>query len=197
MCPRSASAPKIVCVPYGQYGWARGRKMDIGVWGRVTTAEKERVKELECEFKELRLANEILNLASVFFSQGGAQSLAEVVRAFVKEYCDEFKVESICSALQFASSAYRCHTARREAPYIELRNFASVDYWLQSLKNQIAGGLRFDALRPSATRAIAMWRVVSPVAGRLAAQTAAKVSDESDESDQRDLLPRQNAKFIS
>ena len=46
----------------------------------------------------------------------------------------------------------------------------SVGYWLRSLKNRIAGGLRLEAFRPSATRAIAMWRVVSPVADRLAAQ---------------------------
>jgi transposase-like protein len=35
----------------------------------VTTAEKERVKELEREVKELRRANEILKLASAFFAQ--------------------------------------------------------------------------------------------------------------------------------
>ena len=35
----------------------------------VTTAEAQRVKELEREVKELRRANEILKLASAFFAQ--------------------------------------------------------------------------------------------------------------------------------
>jgi transposase-like protein len=43
--------------------------VDAGVRDGVTTAEKERVKELEREVKELRRANEILKLASAFFAQ--------------------------------------------------------------------------------------------------------------------------------
>jgi transposase-like protein len=35
----------------------------------VPSAERERVKELEREVKELRRANEILKLASAFFAQ--------------------------------------------------------------------------------------------------------------------------------
>ena len=35
----------------------------------VSSAERERVKELEREVKELRRANEILKLASAFFAQ--------------------------------------------------------------------------------------------------------------------------------
>ena len=35
----------------------------------VTTSETQRVKDLEREVKELRLANEILKLASAFFAQ--------------------------------------------------------------------------------------------------------------------------------
>ena len=35
----------------------------------VTTAEAQRVKELEREVKELRRANEILKVASAFFAQ--------------------------------------------------------------------------------------------------------------------------------
>jgi len=35
----------------------------------LSTAERERVKELEREVKELRRANEILKLASAFFAQ--------------------------------------------------------------------------------------------------------------------------------
>jgi transposase-like protein len=59
-------APKIGCVPHTLYEWVRRHEVDTGVRDGVTTAEKERVKELEREVKELRRANEILKLASAF-----------------------------------------------------------------------------------------------------------------------------------
>ena len=43
-------------------------EVDTGVRDGVTTAEAQRVKELEREVKELRRANEILKLASAFFA---------------------------------------------------------------------------------------------------------------------------------
>lgn len=44
-------------------------KVDTGMRDGVTTVERERVKELERENRELRKANEILKLASAFFAQ--------------------------------------------------------------------------------------------------------------------------------
>ena len=43
--------------------------MDTGVRPGVSTAEAQRIKDLERENKELRRANEILKLASAFFAQ--------------------------------------------------------------------------------------------------------------------------------
>jgi transposase len=57
-------APKIGCVPHTVYEWVRRHEVDTCVRYGVTTAEKERVKELEREVKELRRTNEILKLAS-------------------------------------------------------------------------------------------------------------------------------------
>jgi len=48
---------------------AERQEVDTGVRDGVTTAETQRVKELERENKELRRANEILKLASAFFAQ--------------------------------------------------------------------------------------------------------------------------------
>jgi transposase-like protein len=62
-------APKIGCVPHTLYEWVRRQEVDSGVRDGVTTAERERVKALEREVKELRRANEILKLASAFFAQ--------------------------------------------------------------------------------------------------------------------------------
>ena len=62
-------APKIGCVPQTLNEWVKRVEVDTGVRDGVTTAEAQRVKELEREVKELRRANEILKLASAFFAQ--------------------------------------------------------------------------------------------------------------------------------
>ena len=62
-------ALKIGCVPQTLNEWVKRVEVDMGVRDGVTTAEAQRVKELECEVKELRRANEILKLASAFFAQ--------------------------------------------------------------------------------------------------------------------------------
>ena len=62
-------AGKIGCVPHTLYDWVRRHEVDSGLRDGVSTAERERVKELEREVKELRRANEILKLASAFFAQ--------------------------------------------------------------------------------------------------------------------------------
>ena len=55
-------AGKIGCVPHTLYDWVRRHEVDHGPRDGVSTAERERVKEL-------RRANEILKLASAFFAQ--------------------------------------------------------------------------------------------------------------------------------
>lgn len=62
-------APKIGCVPQTLNDWVRKHEVDTGVRDGVSSAERERVKELERENRELRKANEILKLASAFFAQ--------------------------------------------------------------------------------------------------------------------------------
>ena len=62
-------APKIGCVPQTLLTWVQRHEVDTGARTGVTTAEAQRVKELEREVKELRRANEILKLASAFLAQ--------------------------------------------------------------------------------------------------------------------------------
>jgi len=62
-------APKIGCVPQTLNDWVKQHEIDAGVRDGVSTDERERVKALEREVKELRRANEILKLASAFFTQ--------------------------------------------------------------------------------------------------------------------------------
>ncbi len=62
-------APKIGCVPATLLEWVKRSEVDAGTRPGTTTAEAQRVKELEREVKELRRANEILRTASAFFAQ--------------------------------------------------------------------------------------------------------------------------------
>ena len=60
---------KIGCTAETLRRWVRQGERDGGARQGPTTAEQQRVKELEREVRELRRANEILKLASAFFAQ--------------------------------------------------------------------------------------------------------------------------------
>ena len=60
---------KIGCVPQTLNEWVRKSEIDSGAREGVTSDERDRIKALEREVKELRRANEILKLASAFFAQ--------------------------------------------------------------------------------------------------------------------------------
>ena len=61
--------PKIGCVPQTLHTWVKQQEIDAGQRDGVSTAEAQRIKDLERENRELRKANEILKLASAFFAQ--------------------------------------------------------------------------------------------------------------------------------
>ena len=62
-------APKIGCVAQTLHEWVKQHEIDTGVRDGLNTDERERIKALEREVKELRRANDILKLASAFFAQ--------------------------------------------------------------------------------------------------------------------------------
>ena len=62
-------APKIGCVAQTLHEWVKQREIDTGARDGLSSDERERIKALERENKELRRANEILKLASAFFAQ--------------------------------------------------------------------------------------------------------------------------------
>jgi len=49
--------------------WVKRSDIDSGRRDGVTTSERERIKAMEREIRELRRANEILKSASAFFAQ--------------------------------------------------------------------------------------------------------------------------------
>jgi len=62
-------APKIGCSTKSLLNWVQRQEVDSGTRAGVTTEERDRIKALERENKELRRANEILKSASAFFAQ--------------------------------------------------------------------------------------------------------------------------------
>ena len=62
-------ASKIGCTTETLRSWVRQAERDQGVRPRLTSGERERLKELERENRELRRAYEILRKASAFFAQ--------------------------------------------------------------------------------------------------------------------------------
>ncbi len=62
-------AAKLGCTAETLRGWVRQAERDAGHRAGLTTDERQRLKELERENRELKRANEILRKASAFFAQ--------------------------------------------------------------------------------------------------------------------------------
>ena len=62
-------AAKMGCTAETLRLWVRQAERDAGARPGLTTNERERLKELEREHRELKRANEILKLASAFFAK--------------------------------------------------------------------------------------------------------------------------------
>ncbi len=60
--------PKLVARPETLRSWVKRNEVDSGRREGLTTEDRERLKTLEKENKELRRANEILKTASAFFA---------------------------------------------------------------------------------------------------------------------------------
>ena len=62
-------AGKIGCTAETLRNWVRRAEVDQGIRGGLTSTERERLKALERENRELKRSNEILRKASAFFAQ--------------------------------------------------------------------------------------------------------------------------------
>ena len=63
------SIASIGCTAETLRTWVRRIEVDQGIRGGMSTADRERLKELERENRELKRANEILRKASAYFVQ--------------------------------------------------------------------------------------------------------------------------------
>ena len=64
-----ALAPKLGCATESLRRWVRQAERDTGQRAGLTTEERQRLKDLERENRDLKRANEILRKAAAFFAQ--------------------------------------------------------------------------------------------------------------------------------
>ena len=85
--------------------WVRQAEIDRGTRAGLTSEERERIKTLERENRELRRANEILKSAARFLRGGARPPLAAMAR-YIDKQRGSYGIEPICRTLQVAPSSY-------------------------------------------------------------------------------------------
>ncbi|HFK6898484.1 TPA: IS3 family transposase, partial [Escherichia coli] len=124
-------APKIGCTPETLRVWVRQHERDTGGGdGGLTTAERQRLKELERENRELRRSNDILRQASAYFCKGGVRPPLEKVMPLLDKLRKLYGVGPVCSELHIAPSTYyHCQQQRHHPDKRSAR--AQRDDWLK------------------------------------------------------------------
>ncbi|EFT3095604.1 IS3 family transposase [Escherichia coli] len=124
-------APKIGCTPETLRVWVRQHERDTGGGdGGFTTAERQRLKELERENRELRRSNDILRQASAYFGEGGVLPPLEKIMPLLDKLREQYGVGPVCSELHIAPSTYYHCQQQRHHP--EKRSARALrDDWLK------------------------------------------------------------------
>ncbi|HHI6097959.1 TPA: IS3-like element IS1203 family transposase [Escherichia coli] len=124
-------APKIDCTPETLRVWVRQHERDTGGGdGGLTSAERQRLKELERENRELRRSNDILRQASAYFGEGGVRPPLEKMMPLLDKLREQYGVGPVCSELHIAPSTYyHCQQQRHHPDKRSAR--AQHDDWLK------------------------------------------------------------------
>ncbi|WP_435431427.1 IS3 family transposase [Shigella sonnei] len=124
-------APKIGCTPETLRVRVRQHERDTGGGdGGLTTAERQRLKELERENRELRRSNDILRQASAYFCEGGVRPPLEKMMPLLDKLREQYGVGPLCSELHIAPSTYyHCQQQRHHPDKRSAR--AQRDDWLK------------------------------------------------------------------
>ncbi|HAL1177749.1 TPA: IS3 family transposase [Escherichia coli] len=124
-------APKIGCTPETLRVWVRQHERDTGGGdGGLTTAERQRLKELERENCELRRSNDILRQASAYFAKAEFDRLWKKLMPLLDKLREQYGVGPLCSELHIAPSTYyHCQQQRHHPDKRSAR--AQHDDWLK------------------------------------------------------------------
>ncbi|EPT5908495.1 IS3-like element IS629 family transposase, partial [Shigella sonnei] len=124
-------APKIGCTPETLRVRVRQHERDTGGGdGGLTTAERQRLKELERENRELRRSNDILRQASAYFAKAEFGPPLEKMMPLLDKLREQYGVGPLCSELHIAPSTYyHCQQQRHHPDKRSAR--AQRDDWLK------------------------------------------------------------------
>ncbi|EFH8134438.1 IS3 family transposase [Escherichia coli] len=124
-------APKIGCTPETLRIWVRQHERDTGGGdGGLTSAERQRLKELERENRELRRSNDILRQASAYFAKAEFDRLWKKLMPLLDKLREQYGVGPVCSELHIAPSTYyHCQQQRHHPDKRSAR--AQRDDWLK------------------------------------------------------------------
>ncbi|HAM6971018.1 TPA: IS3 family transposase [Escherichia coli] len=124
-------APKTGCTPETLRVWVRQHERDTGGGdGGLTTAERQRLKELERENRELRRSNDILRQASAYFAKAEFDRLWKKLMPLLDKLREQYGVGPVCSEQHIAPSTYyHCQQQRHHPDKRSAR--AQRDDWLK------------------------------------------------------------------
>ncbi|EEX2547533.1 IS3 family transposase [Escherichia coli] len=124
-------APKTGCTPETLRVWVRQYERDTGGGdGGLTTAERQRLKELERENRELRRSNDILRQASAYFAKAEFDRLWKKMMPLLDKLREQYGVGPLCSELHISPSTYyHCQQQRHHPDKRSAR--AQRDNWLK------------------------------------------------------------------
>ncbi|RIB56764.1 IS3 family transposase, partial [Escherichia coli] len=110
-------APKTGCTPETLRVWVRQYERDTGGGdGGLTTAERQRLKELERENRELHRSNNILRQASAYFAKAEFDRLWKKLMPLLDKLREQYGVGPVCSELHIAPSTYYHCQQQRHHP---------------------------------------------------------------------------------
>ena len=107
---------KLGCTAETLRKWVRQAERDRGVRAGLRSDERERLKALEREVRELRRANEIEAQGVGVFCPGGARPPRELMMSFIDEHRGRYGVGPIGAQVPLAPSTYSAHKGREAEP---------------------------------------------------------------------------------
>ncbi|WP_187360849.1 IS3 family transposase [Enterobacter asburiae] len=112
-----AISSKIGCHYDTLRAWLRRHERNNGAGdGGLTGDERQRLKELEQEVRELRRSNDILRQASAYFCEGGVRPSVEKIMPLLDTLSGSHGVGPVCHELNIAPSTYYRHREYRQHP---------------------------------------------------------------------------------
>lgn len=109
-------APKIGCTPETLRIWIRQQTPVDDAKITLTASERQRLKELERENRELRRSNDDSTSGFSVFCPSGARAPLEKVMPLLENLSGEYEVVPVCHEPDIAPSTYYWHQQRQKHP---------------------------------------------------------------------------------